>query len=163
MSWRPDGAIVGYAPGVYDMFHVGHLNILRRAKRECDYLVVGVVSDERAAAVKGRLPVIPFEERAELVSALDLVDEVVIDDSVDKTEMWHRVRFDVIFKGDDWRGTPKGLALEHGMALVGARVSYFPYTQHISSTKLRALVDSANLEVGVTRELAEVPGRAGAQ
>lgn len=136
--------VVGYAPGVYDMFHVGHLNILRRAKAECDYLIVGVVTDARVAVIKGTPPIVPLDERMELVSALHLVDEVCVDDSVDKVEMWQRLHFDVIFKGDDWRGTPKGDRLEEGMAEVGARVFYFPYTQHISSTKLRALVEEAN-------------------
>ena len=143
---RGDVGVVGYAPGVYDMFHVGHLNILRRAKERCDYLIVGVVTDERVNAVKGTPPVIPLDERMELVSALHLVDEVCVDASLDKVEMWERLHFDVIFKGDDWRGTPKGDRLEQGMAEVGARVSYFPYTQHISSTKLRALVEEANMQ-----------------
>lgn len=140
--------VVGYAPGVYDLFHVGHLNILRRAKSQCDFLVVGVVSDDRVVAVKGQPPVIPLEERMELVEALDLVDKVVVDDSTDKVQMWERLHFDVIFKGDDWRGTPKGDRLEEGMASVGARVSYFPYTTHVSSTRLRALVEQANREGG---------------
>ena len=141
-----DRVVVGYAPGVYDMFHVGHLNILRRAKSECDFLIVGVVSDDRVLEVKGQAPMIPLEERMQLVEALDLVDKVVVDDSIDKVQMWERLHFDVIFKGDDWRGTSKGETLERGMAGVGARVSYFPYTTHVSSTRLRALVEQANAE-----------------
>lgn len=136
--------VVGYAPGVFDMFHIGHLNVLTRAKENCDFLIVGVVTDDRVEAVKGTRPLMPLAERLELISSLDLVDQVVVDDSIDKTEMWDQLHFDVIFKGDDWRGTPKGDQLEKGMADRGARVFYFPYTQHISSTRLRALIDEAN-------------------
>lgn len=143
MTRRP---VVGYAPGVFDMFHVGHLNVLRRARARCDHLIVGVVSDERVLAVKGSPALIPLAQRLELVAALDLVDQVVVDDSVDKAQMWHRLHFDVIFKGDDWRGSPKGERLEAGMAAVGARVSYFPYTTEISSTRLRDLIEQANAD-----------------
>ena len=139
-----DGKLVGYAPGVFDMFHVGHLNVLQNAKARCDYLIVGVVTDERVAAVKNTSPLMPLKERLELVEALNLVDQVVVDDSVDKVQMWEKLHFDVIFKGDDWIGTEKGKRLEQGMAEVGARVVYFPYTQHVSSTRLRALVQKAN-------------------
>lgn len=139
-----EGKTVGFAPGVFDVFHMGHLNILLRAKEHCDYLIVGVVTDERVEAVKGKTPMMPLDERMELVAALDLVDEVVVDDSVDKVEMWDKLHFDMIFKGDDWRGTPKGDQLEAGMEAVGARVVYFPYTQHVSSTRLRELINAAN-------------------
>jgi len=139
-----EGKLVGYAPGVFDMFHIGHLNVIQGAKDRCDYLIVGVVTDERVEAVKHITPIMPLEERMELVAALDLVDEVVVDDSVDKVQMWERLHFDVIFKGDDWIGTEKGKRLEHGMAQVGARVVYFPYTEHISSTRLRDLINAAN-------------------
>ena len=139
-----EGKVVGIAPGVFDVFHMGHLNILLRAKEHCDYLIVGVVTDERVEAVKGKTPMMPLDERRELVAALDLVDEVVEDDSVDKVEMWEKHHFDVIFKGDDWRGTPKGDQLEAGMKAVGAEVVYFPYTQHVSSTRLRELINKAN-------------------
>lgn len=138
------GRVIGYAPGVFDVFHMGHLNILLRAKEHCDHLIVGVVTDERVEAVKGTTPMMPLDERRELVAALDLVDEVVDDDSTDKVQMWDRLHFDVIFKGDDWKGTAKGDQLEAGMANVGARVVYFPYTQHVSSTRLRDLINAAN-------------------
>ncbi len=129
--------VVGYAPGVYDMFHIGHLNILRRAKLDCDYLIAGVVTDVATQAAKGRRPVVPLSERLEIVQAIRFVDEAVADDYVDKFSMWEKLKFDVIFKGDDWQGTPKGDRMELAFAQVGVRVSYFPYTGHTSSTALR--------------------------
>lgn len=136
-----DRGVVGYLPGVFDLFHVGHLNILRNARAQCDYLVAGVVSDERAAAVKGRQPVIPLDERLEIVSSVGLVDEVVVDDSTDKAQMLNTVTFDVLFKGDDWRDTPKGDQLEASMRAAGVEVRYFPYTKTTSSTMLRQRIN----------------------
>lgn len=131
---------VGYVPGAWDMFHVGHLNILLRARALCDRLVVGVVTDEVLIEAKGKSPVVPLDERLEVVSAIDIVDQVVIDHASNKLDAWHRFGFDVIFKGDDWRGTPKGDRLEHDMHGVGVAVHYFPYTVHTSSTILRSLL-----------------------
>jgi glycerol-3-phosphate cytidylyltransferase len=129
---------VGYASGVFDMFHVGHLNILRNASQRCRTLVVGVGSDEYVEELKGRPPVIPLAERVEIISALSIVDEVIIDHSEDKTLAFQDRPFDVIFKGDDWKGTAKGARLEEQMESVGVDVVYFPYTLHTSSTILRA-------------------------
>jgi glycerol-3-phosphate cytidylyltransferase len=134
---------VGYVPGVFDMFHVGHLNILRRARMHCDYLIAGVVSDDKATAAKGRAPVVPLLERMEIVGHCRLVDEVVPEEVPTKLEMWKRLGFHVIFKGDDWRGTPKGEELEATLGAVGVDVVYFPYTVHTSSTLLRAALERA--------------------
>jgi glycerol-3-phosphate cytidylyltransferase len=131
------GKIVGYAPGAYDLFHVGHLNLLRRARASCDFLIAGVVSDELCQEVKGALPVIPLDERLEIVGALDVVDAVHVELVPDKLVAWRELRFHRIFKGDDWRGTPKGDLLERRFATVGVEVVYFPYTQQTSSTLLR--------------------------
>jgi glycerol-3-phosphate cytidylyltransferase len=128
---------VGYAPGVYDMFHVGHLNLLRNARLACDYLIAGVVSDEMAERAKGREPIIPLAERLEIVRSSRYVDDAVVEDVAEKLEMWQRVRFDLIIKGDDWRGTAKGEKLERDFASVGVEVVYLPYTVHTSSTVLR--------------------------
>lgn len=142
--------IVGYVPGAWDMFHSGHLNILRRAREQCDRLIVGVVTDASIRRVKHKDPIIPLADRMAIVAELRLVDQVVEDDSVDKVEMWHKLHFDVLFKGDDWRGTPKGDRLEAGMAEVGARVVYFPYTGGISSTDIRSrLADEIRAELRV--------------
>lgn len=126
------------------MFHIGHLNILKNARPHCDVLVVGVVTDEALEAMKGRPPIIPLEERMAIVEAVSLVDAVVVDTSADKLQVWERVHFDVLFKGDDWKGTPKGRRLERDLANVGARVHYFPYTASTSSTKLREALERIN-------------------
>lgn len=132
--------VLGYVPGAWDMFHIGHLNILLRARERCDRLVVGVVTDEAMYAAKDKLPVVPFAERCEVVASMAIVDEVVADHSSNKIDVWGRVGFDVLFKGDDWRGTAKGDKLERDMGAVGVRVDYFPYTAHTSSTRLRAML-----------------------
>ncbi len=138
---------IGYAPGVYDLFHVGHLNILSRARSLCDHLVAGVVSDELAQQVKGRAPVIPLAERLEIVRSVRHVDEAVAEVLPRKLDTWRQVGFDVIFKGDDWKGTAKGEALERDFAGVGVEVVYLPYTVHTSSTILRKALDLLLVEV----------------
>src|SRR5207253_1824898 len=125
-------------PGAYDLFHVGHLRILERSRRRCDHLVVGVVGDDLAAQARGERPAVPFAERVRLVQGLPWVDDVVEDVSSDKAVAWRTVRFDIVFKGDDWQGTTKGDALEQAMRSVGAKVMYLPYTREVSSTMLRA-------------------------
>ena len=136
------GLRVGYAPGVYDLFHVGHLNILRQARRHCDRLIAGVVSDEMAFQAKGRLPVVPLAERLEIVQHITYVDEAVAETVPDKLETWSQHPFDVIFKGDDWRGTPKGDKLERDFATVGVRGRLLPLhdpdLQHLPADRARA-------------------------
>jgi glycerol-3-phosphate cytidylyltransferase len=144
-----DGAsrpVVGYAPGAYDLFHVGHLNILKHAAEHCDRLIAGVVSDEMLLQTKGRLPVVPLAERLEIVRNLRFVDDVHAEVVLDKIDTWREIGFDVIFKGDDWRGTPKGDKLERDFAAVGVQVHYFPYTMHTSSTILRKALAAINAE-----------------
>jgi glycerol-3-phosphate cytidylyltransferase len=129
--------IVGYAPGAYDLFHVGHLNVLRQAAALCDVLVAGVVADEVLERTKGARPLVPLAERLEIVAAIDVVDRVHAETSADKVDAWRAVGFHRVFKGDDWRGTEKGVALETGLGAHGVEVVYFPYTMHTSSTHLR--------------------------
>ena len=133
---------VGYAAGAFDLFHVGHLNILKHAKSQCDYLIAGVVSDEMLMQTKGIRAVIPLAERLEIVRHISYVDEARPEAVPDKLDTWREVHFDVFFKGDDWRGTPKGLRLEREFAAVGVDVVYFPYTMHTSSTRLRRALDA---------------------
>ena len=139
-------SVVGYAPGADDLFPVGHLNILRHAADHCDVLIAGVVSDEMLVLSKGRAPVVPLAERLEIVRSLRFVDDVHAEVVPDKLDTWREVRFDVLFKGDDWRGTPKGDRLEHDFAGVGVAVHYFPYTMHTSSTLLRKALAAIDAE-----------------
>jgi glycerol-3-phosphate cytidylyltransferase len=134
---------IGYASGVFDLFHIGHLNLLERASARCDRLIVGVAADDYVREAKGHVPVIPFRERAAIVGALHMVDEVVRDDSEDKVIAWLQHPFHVIFKGDDWTGTPKGHRLETAMRVLDVDVVYFPYTQRTSSTMLREFLATA--------------------
>lgn len=98
--------IVGYTTGVFDMFHVGHLNILKRAKANCDYLIVAVCSDELAYKLKGKWPVIAYGDRAKIVDSIKYVDEVVVEDTSDKISAWDKYRYDILFKGDDAKKKP---------------------------------------------------------
>lgn len=128
---------IGYAAGAFDLFHVGHLNILRHAKAHCDVLIAGVVSDDMLRLTKGITPVVPLAERLEIVSHISFVDRAVAETMPDKLDTWRELQFDVFFKGDDWRGTERGLRLERELEAVGVEVVYFPYTVHTSSTALR--------------------------
>jgi glycerol-3-phosphate cytidylyltransferase len=132
---------IGYAAGAFDLFHVGHLNLLRQAKSQCDVLIAGVVSDEMLTLTKGISPVIPLAERLEIVSHISYVDEARAEVVPDKLDTWRDIKFDVFFKGDDWRDTDKGRRLEAEFSEVGVEVVYFPYTAHTSSTKLRRILD----------------------
>lgn len=147
---------IGYAAGAFDLFHVGHLNILKHAKSQCDYLIAGVVSDEMLLETKGISPVIPLAERLEIVRNIRFVDEARAEVLPDKLDTWREVRFDVFFKGDDWRGTEKGLRLEREFAAVGVEVVYFPYTMNTSSTALRRALAAitANAAPATERTLA---------
>ena len=133
--------VVGYVPGAYDMFHVGHLRILQRSARRCDRLIAGVVDGAAAVAMKGAPPVVDLEERLEIVRAVACVDDAIIDHAESKLDAHRRVGFDVLFKGDDWRGTPKGDRLERELATVGATVFYLPYTAATSSTLIRGRIE----------------------
>ena len=133
--------IIGYTTGVYDMFHIGHLNILRRAKEKCDYLIVGVSTDECVESYKHKTPVIPYEQRAAIVEAIKYVDEVVPQTTMDKLEFLKHRHFDVMFHGDEWRGTDLYNKYEKEFALYGARIEYLSHTEGISSTMLREKIN----------------------
>lgn len=133
---------IGYAAGAFDLFHVGHLNLLRHAKQQCDVLIAGVVSDEMLRQVKGIDAVIPTVERAEIVRHISFVDDVYVETAPAKMDAWRDVQFTHFFKGDDWRGTDKGRLLEREFSEVGVEVVYFPYTAHTSSTVLRRALDT---------------------
>lgn len=132
---------IGYTTGVYDLFHIGHLNLLKRAKLECDYLIVGVTTDELCEQRKGKRPVIPLIERMEIVGQIKFVDEVVPQVNMNKFEAWNNLKFDKMFVGDDWKNSDKWNELEKQFAAVNVEIVYFPYTTHTSSTKLREALD----------------------
>ncbi len=128
--------IVGYTTGVFDLFHVGHLNILKRAKELCDYLIVGVSTDELVESYKNKTPIIPFEQRMEIVGAIRYVDEVVPQETMDKLSAWHKLKFDVMFHGDDWKGTDMYDKIEKEFNELGVKLVFIPYTNGVSATTL---------------------------
>jgi glycerol-3-phosphate cytidylyltransferase len=130
------GPVVGYVPGVFDLFHVGHLNVLTQARALCDVLVAGVVSDEVCEQLKG----VPHAERIAIVDAIGIVDATYAEVTTDRRDAWRAVGFHRIVKGDDWRGTLRGDELERLASSVGAEVVYLPYTVQTSSTQLRRAI-----------------------
>lgn len=133
---------IGYTTGVFDMFHIGHLNILRRAKEKCDYLIVGVSTDEVVLSYKHKLPIIPYEQRIAIVEAIKYVDEVVPQTTMDKTIFLKQRHVDVMFHGEEWKGTELFNKYEKEFALLGVRIEYLPHTEGISSSALREKVDN---------------------
>ena len=131
---------VGYTTGVFDMFHIGHLNILQRAKAQCEHLIVGVSTDELVQHEKNKTPVIPYAERAAIVAALKCVDQVVPQPDKNKFAAWERYRFDAMFVGSDWKGSPQWQAFEAQFAPLGVEIVYLPHTDGISSTLLTAFI-----------------------
>lgn len=127
--------IIGYTSGVYDLFHIGHLNLLKNAKGLCDKLIVGVSVDE-LVAYKHKRAVIPFQERLEIVRSIRYVDAAIPQDDLDKFKMWEKLHFDVLFVGDDWFKSERWQEMEKKFDEVGVRVVYFPYTKGTSSTIL---------------------------
>ena len=134
--------IVGYTTGVFDLFHVGHLRLLNRAKSRCDRLIVGVSTDELVEEYKRKQPVIPFEERVEIVSALKCVDEVVPQKHRDKVAAYHEIKFDIMFVGSDWKGSDLFNEVESELAGHGVDVVYFEYTSNVSSTSLQSTLQA---------------------
>lgn len=129
--------IIGYTTGVFDMFHIGHLNILKQAKAQCDYLIVGVSTDELVESEKHKTPIIPFENRVEIVKSIRYVDEVVPQINKNKLEAWEKYKFNRMFVGSDWRESLVWKQLEEKFAPLGVEIVYFEYTDGISSTILR--------------------------
>lgn len=129
--------IIGFTAGTFDMFHIGHLNLLKNAKKECDYLIVGVNSDELVKAYKNKDVIIPLEERLQIVQAIQYVDEAIPMDTLDKFEIWEKTHYNRLFIGSDWKGSERWMKTEKEMAEYGVKVVYLPYTQETSSTVLR--------------------------
>ena len=146
---------IGYAPGAFDLFHIGHLNLLRQAKERCEFLIAGVVADEVLIEHKRITPVIPLAEQLEIVRNVRSVDMAHAAMTNDKTEIWRKLRFNVLFKGNDRQGTEKGIRLERDFATLGVEVVYFPYTQATSSSALRRTLQ--NIDVMANRAFAAGP------
>ena len=136
--------VIGYTTGVFDLFHIGHLNILRKAKEQCDYLIVGVSTDELVEQYKNKRPVICFEERCEIVKAIRYVDEVVPQMDREKFAAWERLKFNKMFVGDDWKGSALFTELEERFKPYGVEIVYFPYTKGTSSTFLKETLAKIN-------------------
>ena len=132
---------IGYTTGVFDMFHIGHLNILKRAKEHCEYLIVGVSTDEVVETYKHKRPVIPFEERIAIVEAIRYVDKVVPQTSMDKMEAYEALKFDALFHGSDWKGSEMYEKIVADFEKIGVDVVFLPHTDGISSTIIREKVN----------------------
>ncbi|MEI5907395.1 adenylyltransferase/cytidyltransferase family protein [Bacillus spongiae] len=142
---------IGYTTGVFDMFHVGHLNLIKRAKEQCDYLIVGVTTDE-LVSYKNKKAIIPHKERMEIVENIKYVDQVVPQVNMNKMEAWKKYNFDVMFVGSDWKGTEKWNEYEKQFASIGVDIIYFPYTKGTSSTQLRETLEKIkNIEIAATK------------
>ncbi len=132
--------IIGYTTGVYDMFHIGHLNIIKNAKAQCDYLIVGVSTDELVINEKIKTPVIPYDERIAIIEALKYTDEVVPQYDKNKVKAWEKYHFNKMFVGSDWKGTQQWKKYEMELKPLGVEIVYLPYTSGISSTKLTSVI-----------------------
>lgn len=132
---------VGYVPGVYDLFHVGHLNLIERCKARCEYLIVGVLTDELVEFYKNKRPYIPYEERARIVAALKDVDQVVPVDfkNTDKMDAWNLYHYDCHFSGSDHGSDWDEVCAK--LRDVGSNMEFFPYTEGTSSTQLKELIN----------------------
>lgn len=131
---------IGYTTGVFDMFHVGHLNILEKSKELCDYLIVGVSTDDLVMQYKKKKPVIGYKDRKAIVEAIRYVDKVVPQQTMDKMAAWNEWHFDVVFHGDDWKGSEMYNSVECELSKVGCDMVFIPHTDGVSSTELsRAL------------------------
>jgi glycerol-3-phosphate cytidylyltransferase len=131
----------GYTAGVFDLFHIGHLNLLKRAKDECEFLIVAVSTDELVTEYKHKKPIIPFAERKAIIEALRYADKVVVQENRDKIEAFEKYKFDVMFVGDDWKGDSVFIEAEKHFSKYGACIKYLPYTENTSSSKLAQLIN----------------------
>jgi len=131
--------VIGYTTGVFDLFHIGHLNLLKNAKGLCDKLIVGITTDE-LVSYKNKKAVIPFEERIEIVRNIRYVDAVIPQENMDKLEACKKLKCDVMFVGDDWYDTPKWKDIEKELNEIGVKVIFFPYTKGVSSTLINEIL-----------------------
>ncbi len=136
---------IGYTCGVFDLFHVGHLNLLERCKEQCDYLIVGVCDDKYVREIKHKEPIYNEEQRARILNALKVVDKaeiVTIEETDDKILAWNKFKFDVLFSGDDWKGSERYKKTERQFKELGASIEYLPYTKGISTSQIKENLSS---------------------
>ena len=133
--------IVGYVSGVWDMFHIGHLNLIKRAKSQCDYLIVGVNTDKRVMEQKHKSPVFSYKERATIVAACRYVDKVIPQNDSDRLATWKKYHFNKLFAGSDWKDTPRWNKYAEQLEPLGVKIVFFPRTKGISSTKLKTIIE----------------------
>jgi len=127
--------VIGYTAGVYDLFHIGHLNLLKNAKGMCDKLVVGVTIDD-LVIYKGKKAMIPFEDRIEIIRSCKYVDAAIPQYDMDKLTVCKKIGARILFVGDDWYGTEKWEQYEKDFKEAGIQIVYFPYTKGVSSTQI---------------------------
>lgn len=137
---------IGYTTGVFDMFHIGHLKILRKAKEQCDYLIVGVSTDELVEDYKGKTPIIPFIERKEIIGSIKYVDEVVAQKNMDKFAAWEKLKFDALFHGSDWKNSDMYNNIINQFEKIGVDVIFLPHTEGVSSTLLSEVLQKLHEE-----------------
>jgi len=135
----------GYLTGVFDLYHVGHLNLIRRAKERCDYLMIGLLTDEMVVKMKKNLPYIPFEERKQILESVRYVDQVVAvtEENHEKMKAWNLYHFDCLFSGDDYAGNRYWMEDRKSLQSVGSDIEFFPYTKSTSSTMIKAVINSS--------------------
>lgn len=141
---------IGYTCGVFDLFHVGHLNLLQKCKEQCDYLIVGICNDEYVAKIKHKTPVFSEEERLRIVGALKAVDKAVLVDAAttnDKLIAHNMFQFNVLFSGDDWKGSERYLKTEEQFRELGVSIVYLPYTKGVSSSQLKLEINKTKKKV----------------
>lgn len=131
---------IGYTQGTYDLFHIGHLNLLANAKKQCDYLIVGINTDRLVREYKNKQPIIPEDQRAKIVSAIKYVDEVILTDTLDKEVIANKIKFDAIFIGDDWKNNERWINTKNKMSEKGIDVIFLPHTDGISSSEIRTKI-----------------------
>lgn len=140
---------VGYTCGVFDMLHIGHLNLLERCKEQCDYLIVGVCNDDYVHNVKGKEPVYSEKDRVRILNALKVVDKaelVDVNETNDKMLALNKFKFDVLFSGDDWKGSERYIKTENDFKKYGVSIEYLPYTKEVSTTQLKEKLKGQDLK-----------------
>lgn len=136
---------VGYIVGAFDLFHIGHVNILKRARSMCDYLIVGLATDGWMKEYKNKTPIISFGQRKEILLSCKFIDSVVPQEDFDDFKAWEKLKFNIMFVGDDWKNTKRFEELENKFHSVGVKIIYFPYTKEISTTMIKERIRNQEL------------------